>query len=381
MQEQKKTPGTSARTQTRKRDYRKELSSGSPAATEASAHGCLHRVAIDGAYHHLRRQASKAHTESMHPGLRASGVHLLEPGLLVRSDHSLQRPERHQNTNRGYKRTGTTPAHVTVSLPCPVRGMPSSEPCGSLSISGRTDAESCRPEFLNGQQVWFGTPKSHKPFRNLWGCGQKTPEPTAHQCQVLFPSPFPPWLPAIHGPFKSEAKICQQPFVVRIDPLAPRHLHSCNAALPRQADARGPRTTPGHVSEHRTLVGYKYDTCLYVCGRTSVCMHSSGSDSAKAVSADGQSIRLRCVAKNAHHGLATPRSTQTRTTQSLSQRPRRTWKFESMWLVRFVYLDPQSGTFTGSGAGIPTPAFFWIWSGAFSKSLHVDSQGFAFFVV
>ena len=45
------------------------------------------------------------------------------------------------------------------------------------------------------------------------------------------------------------------------------------------------------------------------------------------------------------------------------------------------YLDLQSGTFTGSGAGLPTPAFFWIWSGAFSKSLHVDSQGFAFFVV
>ena len=46
-----------------------------------------------------------------------------------------------------------------------------------------------------------------------------------------------------------------------------------------------------------------------------------------------------------------------------------------------LYLDLQSGTFTGSGAGLPTPAFFWIWSGAFSKSLYVDSQGFAFFVV
>ena len=45
------------------------------------------------------------------------------------------------------------------------------------------------------------------------------------------------------------------------------------------------------------------------------------------------------------------------------------------------YLDLQSGTFTGSGAGLPTPAFFWIWSGAFSKSLYVDSQGLAFFVV
>ena len=46
-----------------------------------------------------------------------------------------------------------------------------------------------------------------------------------------------------------------------------------------------------------------------------------------------------------------------------------------------IYLDLQSGTFTGSGAGFPTPAFFWIWSGTFSKSLYVDSQGFAFFVV
>ena len=46
----------------------------------------------------------------------------------------------------------------------------------------------------------------------------------------------------------------------------------------------------------------------------------------------------------------------------------------------YLYLDLQSGTFTGSGAGLPTPAFFWIWSGAFSKSLYVDSQGFAFFV-
>ena len=46
-----------------------------------------------------------------------------------------------------------------------------------------------------------------------------------------------------------------------------------------------------------------------------------------------------------------------------------------------LYLDLQSGTFTGSGAGLPTPAFFWIWSGAFSKSLYVGSQGFAFFVV
>ena len=53
------------------------------------------------------------------------------------------------------------------------------------------------------------------------------------------------------------------------------------------------------------------------------------------------------------------------------------------WVVdeSHVYLDLQSGTFTGSGAGLPTPAFFWIWSGAFSKSLYVDSQGFAFFVV
>ena len=48
---------------------------------------------------------------------------------------------------------------------------------------------------------------------------------------------------------------------------------------------------------------------------------------------------------------------------------------------KMTYLDLQSGTFTGSGAGLPTPAFFWIWSGTFSKSLYVDSQGFAFFVV
>ena len=46
-----------------------------------------------------------------------------------------------------------------------------------------------------------------------------------------------------------------------------------------------------------------------------------------------------------------------------------------------VYLNLQSGTFTGSGAGLPTPAFVWIWSGTCSKSLYVDSQGFAFFVV
>ena len=44
-------------------------------------------------------------------------------------------------------------------------------------------------------------------------------------------------------------------------------------------------------------------------------------------------------------------------------------------------LDLQPGTFTGSGAGLPTLVFFWIWSGTFSKSLYVDSQGFAFFVV
>ena len=36
-----------------------------------------------------------------------------------------------------------------------------------------------------------------------------------------------------------------------------------------------------------------------------------------------------------------------------------------------VYLDLQSGTFAGSGAGLPTPAFFWIWSGSFSKSLEM----------
>ena len=35
------------------------------------------------------------------------------------------------------------------------------------------------------------------------------------------------------------------------------------------------------------------------------------------------------------------------------------------------YLDLQSGTFTGSGAGLPTPAFFRIWSGGFSKSLEM----------
>ena len=46
-----------------------------------------------------------------------------------------------------------------------------------------------------------------------------------------------------------------------------------------------------------------------------------------------------------------------------------------------LYLDLQSGTFTGSGAGLPTPAFFWIWSGGFSKSLEMCKlQGFAFFV-
>ena len=45
----------------------------------------------------------------------------------------------------------------------------------------------------------------------------------------------------------------------------------------------------------------------------------------------------------------------------------------------YIYLDLQSGTFTGSGAGLPTPAFFWIWSGSFSKSPYVDSQGFACF--
>ena len=50
-------------------------------------------------------------------------------------------------------------------------------------------------------------------------------------------------------------------------------------------------------------------------------------------------------------------------------------------LLGYIYLDLQSGTFTGSGAGLPTPAFFWIWSGSFSKSLYVNSQGFAFFVV
>ena len=34
--------------------------------------------------------------------------------------------------------------------------------------------------------------------------------------------------------------------------------------------------------------------------------------------------------------------------------------------VRTTYnLDLQSGTFTGSGAGLPTPAFFWIWSSCF----------------
>ena len=54
---------------------------------------------------------------------------------------------------------------------------------------------------------------------------------------------------------------------------------------------------------------------------------------------------------------------------------------EDVAVVSAAYLDLQSGTFTGSGAGLPTPAFFWIWSGAFSKSLYVDSQGFAFFVV
>ena len=37
--------------------------------------------------------------------------------------------------------------------------------------------------------------------------------------------------------------------------------------------------------------------------------------------------------------------------------------------VRVIYL--QSGTFTGSGAGLPNPAFFWIWSGSFSKSLEM----------
>ena len=31
----------------------------------------------------------------------------------------------------------------------------------------------------------------------------------------------------------------------------------------------------------------------------------------------------------------------------------------------YQYLDLQSGTFTGSGAGLPTPAFFWIWSSCF----------------
>ena len=48
-----------------------------------------------------------------------------------------------------------------------------------------------------------------------------------------------------------------------------------------------------------------------------------------------------------------------------------------------LYLDLQFGTFTGSGAGLrsPTPAFFWIWSGSFSKSPYVDSQVFAFVVV
>ena len=46
-----------------------------------------------------------------------------------------------------------------------------------------------------------------------------------------------------------------------------------------------------------------------------------------------------------------------------------------------IYLDLQSGTFTGSGARLPTPAFFWIWSVSFSESLYVDSEGFAFFVV
>ena len=50
----------------------------------------------------------------------------------------------------------------------------------------------------------------------------------------------------------------------------------------------------------------------------------------------------------------------------------------------YIYMPRSSlqpGTFTGSVAGLPTPAFFWIWSGSFSKSLYVDSQGFAFFVV
>ena len=56
--------------------------------------------------------------------------------------------------------------------------------------------------------------------------------------------------------------------------------------------------------------------------------------------------------------------------------------FVVVWSLEFSeYLDLQSGTFTGSGAGLPTPAFFWIWSGTFSKSRYVDSQGFAFFVV
>ena len=44
-------------------------------------------------------------------------------------------------------------------------------------------------------------------------------------------------------------------------------------------------------------------------------------------------------------------------------------------------LDLQYGTFTGSSAGLPTPAFFRIWPGSLSNSLYVDSQGFAFFVV
>ena len=193
MQEQKKTPGTSARTQTRKRDYRKELSSGSPAATEASAHGCLHRVAIDGAYHHLRRQASKAHTESMHPGLRASGVHLLEPGLLVRSDHSLQRPERHQNTNRGYKRTGTTPAHVTVSLPCPVRGMPSLEPCGSLSLSlDERTPNRADQNFLTVNRCGSGPPRATNNLETFGDAVKKLQSPQPINARFCFPHPSPP---------------------------------------------------------------------------------------------------------------------------------------------------------------------------------------------